>query len=64
MVKKSTVRQFDFWDSAPSQFDRLTYFSRLEDSHQRAEGWRRNILYATGFIIALMLLVILVKAWR
>jgi hypothetical protein len=64
MVKKSTVRQVDFWDSAPSQLDRLTYFSRLEDSQQRAEGWRRNILYATGFIIALMLLVILVKAWR
>ena len=64
MENKSRVRQIEFWDSAPSELDRLTYFSRLEDKEQRAEGWRRNILYVTGFAVTLVLLVMLVKSLR
>ncbi|MGJ7582759.1 hypothetical protein ACSFA3_21515 [Variovorax sp. RHLX14] len=64
MQNKSTFRQPEFWDSAPSQLERLTHFSRLEEKQQRAEGWRRNFLYTTGFALALILMFLVTKVWR
>ena len=45
MENKSRVRQIEFWDSAPSELDRLTYFSRLEDKEQRAKSRRMAAEY-------------------
>jgi hypothetical protein len=61
MEKKSRIRQVEFWDSAPSELDRLTFFSRLEEKQQVAEGWRRNILYGAVAIVVMALVVLLLK---
>ncbi|MGI4776980.1 MAG: hypothetical protein ACRYGA_02485 [Janthinobacterium lividum] len=61
MKKKSRIRQIEFWESAPSELDRLTFFSRLEEKQQVAEGWRRNILYGAAAIFVLALIVVLLK---
>ncbi|RZL55842.1 MAG: hypothetical protein EOP70_08775 [Variovorax sp.] len=64
MEKKSRIRQPEFWDSAPSELERLTFFGRLEEKEQMAEGWRRNILYAAGFVLALLVIVLFTRLWR
>ena len=64
MTKRMRARQPEFWNSAPTELDRLTHFSRLEERERIAHGWRRNMLYAAGFAFALVLIASLLKILR
>lgn len=59
MEKKSRIRQPEFWNSAPTELERLTHFSRIEENDRIARGWRRNVVYSgcvAGFVLLLFVL--------